>query len=127
MLSAAIAADVLSLSPRIARCGQSAPSCKRLRSTSRLHLALQFVQKAPIGGFGDDLLRARFDQPDLMQPQRVKSKAILSVIFAPFVVAVFAESLQRVFVLISEAITDNAPGCAFPIGGAQIGGFQDGA
>src|SRR6266849_321453 len=63
---------------------------------SRLQLALELVQEAPIGAVGDDLLRARLDHAGFMQPQRVEAHGVLGVIFAPFVVAVFAESLQRV-------------------------------
>src|ERR1700746_173865 len=39
---------------------------------SRLQLAFELVQKAPIRAVGDDLVRARLDQARLVQPQRVK-------------------------------------------------------
>src|SRR5262249_25565113 len=65
---------------------------------SRLQLALELVQKAPIGVFGDDLLRSRFDEADFAQPQRIEADCVLGVVFAPLVVRNIAQCLERVVV-----------------------------
>src|SRR5690349_18301151 len=57
---------------------------------SRLQLAFDFVQETPICTFGDDFLWGRFDQPGLMQPQRVETQRVLGVVVAPLVVEIFA-------------------------------------
>src|SRR5215472_10192382 len=48
---------------------------------SCLQLALNLVQEAPIRSVGDDLLRARFDEPHFVQAKRVISEGILGAIF----------------------------------------------
>ena len=65
---------------------------------SRLQLALELVQKAPIGVFGDDLLWSRFDEPHFVQPQSVKPDRVLGIVFPPFVVWNVAQRLKSVVV-----------------------------
>src|SRR5690349_14973334 len=60
--------------------GGDRPAC------SCLQLALQFVEKAPIGVLGDDILRNRFDPADFMQAQRIVTDRVLGIVFPPFVV-----------------------------------------
>src|SRR5215469_5950533 len=49
--------------------------------SSRLQLAFDLVEKAPIGAVGDDLLRARFYETRLAHAQRVEPQRILGVVF----------------------------------------------
>src|SRR5215813_2157208 len=93
---------------------------------SRLQLALELVEEAPVGAVGDDLLWARFDQTDLVQPQRVEAHGVLGVVLAPLVVGQFAQSLQRIVVPRGEAAIDNLPRDALRLGGAEIRRFEDG-
>src|ERR1700730_1181124 len=65
---------------------------------SRLQLAFELVQKAPVGAVGDDLLRARFDEAGFVQAQGVETDRVLGVVLPPFVVRQPAESLQRIIV-----------------------------
>src|SRR6516162_8419678 len=109
------------------RCSPFAPENRVSARCSCLQLALELVEKAPIGVFGDDLLRARFDETHLVQAQRVKPQRVLRIILAPFVVAVFAQRLQGIFITIGEASRDDAPGRALPIGRTEIGRLQHGA
>src|SRR6266478_6416619 len=69
-----------------------------LSERSRLHLAFELVQEAPIGALGDDLLRARLDEARFVQTQGIESDRVLGVVFPPFVVRQPAERLQRVIV-----------------------------
>src|SRR6516162_2427369 len=57
---------------------------------SRLQLAFDLVQKAPISAVGNDLLRARPYKADIMHAQRIESYGILGVVFSPFVVGKLA-------------------------------------
>src|SRR5215472_86356 len=91
----------------------------------RLQLAFELVEKAPIGSIGDDLLRARFNETRLAHPQRVEPQRVLGVVFAPFVVGVVVQRLQRVVVTLGETAIDEPPRGARRIAGAQIGGLQD--
>src|ERR1700748_3683162 len=54
--------------------------------SSRLQLALEFVEKAPIRVLGDQGLRARPNQAYLVQPQCVETQRVLRVGFPPEVV-----------------------------------------
>ena len=58
-----------------------------------LQLALQFVQKAPIGVFGDELLWVGLDQTGLVQPQCIEAERVLGIQVAPNVVTDFAQRL----------------------------------
>src|SRR5689334_5497026 len=44
---------------------------------SRLHLALEFIEKAPVGVLGNELVRTRLDQAHLVQPQCVETQRVL--------------------------------------------------
>src|SRR5216110_571022 len=46
---------------------------------SSLQLLLQLVEEAPVGGLGDDLLRARLDHPGLVEAQGVKPDRVFGV------------------------------------------------
>src|SRR6516162_325739 len=60
---------------------------------SRLQLAFELVEEAPISALGDDLLRARFDEPRFAHTQSIKPHCILGVVFAPFVIGKLAQGL----------------------------------
>src|SRR6516165_2006632 len=53
---------------------------------SRLQLAFELVEKAPIGAVGDDLLRGGLDEPGVPHAQRVEPNRVLRVVFPPSVV-----------------------------------------
>src|SRR6516162_18741 len=53
---------------------------------SRLQLAFQLIEKAPIGAVGDDFLRGRLDEPGVTHAQRVEADCVLRVVFPPSVV-----------------------------------------
>src|SRR6516162_10149879 len=65
---------------------------------SRLQLAFQLVEEAPIRTLGDDLLRGGLDYAGLAQQQRKEAHGVLGVIIAPFVVDDVVHCLQRVIV-----------------------------
>src|SRR6516162_6149609 len=71
--------------------GSTSPASEILRS--RLQLAFDFVQKAPVGTLSDDLLRARLDEACVAEAQRVEPDRVLGVVFAPFV-TVFTRCLE---------------------------------
>ena len=52
-------------------------------SCSRLQLALEFVEEAPIGVFGEDLVRVRFDQTRFVKAQGIKPDRVLGVVVPP--------------------------------------------
>src|SRR5271165_2402527 len=58
-----------------------------------LQLAFELVEKAPIGAVGDDPLRYRFDEAEIMQSQRVEAQRVLWIVFAPFVIRDVAHCL----------------------------------
>src|SRR5712664_2519593 len=93
---------------------------------SRLQLAFELVQETPIGAVGDDLLRARFDQTDLAQAQRVEAHGVLGVVLPPFVVRQLAEGLQRIIVSLGEPALDEPPCGALRRRCAKIGSLEDG-
>src|SRR6516162_1736048 len=55
---------------------------------SRLQLAFELVQKPPVGAVGDDALGVTLDHAEFVQPQRVKTHAVLGIVFAPLAVRV---------------------------------------
>src|SRR6516164_3815217 len=91
-----------------------------LSSDSRLQLPLQLVQKAPIRALGNDLLRARLDDPDLMQAQRVEPQCVLVIVFEPFVVGHLVQCLQRVIIPRGEAAIDESSCSPRRLGHAEI-------
>src|SRR5215469_569238 len=103
----------------------SSPGMTDWSYCSRLELAFQLVQKAPIGALVNDLLRARFDHADFMQAQCVESEGVFVIVFAPFVVRQFTERLQRIIVSAGETAIDELPRGARRIAGADIGRLQD--
>src|SRR5438067_10507812 len=99
----------------------------RLRLTlqiSRLQLALQFIEEAPVGAPRDDSRRTRLDELDLVQPQCIEAKRVLRIVFAPFVVAVVPQGLQRILVTRRKAAIDELLRDARRVADAQIGRLQ---
>src|SRR6516162_8257816 len=99
----------------------------RLPLGSRLELASELVQKAPVGAVGDDLLRGRFHKARLVEPKSIKPDRILGIVLRPFVVAVFPERLQRIVVSSSDAAIDESPSRGLGFTGAKISRLEDGA
>jgi hypothetical protein len=62
---------------------------------SRLQLAFELVEKAPMGVFGDGLLRGRFEEAHVAQAQRVKADRVLWIVFPPSVVRDLTQRLQK--------------------------------
>src|SRR5215472_484061 len=90
-----------------------------------LQLAFELVEEAPIGAVGNDLLRARLDEAGFVHAQSVEPEGVLGVVFAPLVVWVVAQRLQRVIVALCETAVDELPRGSRRIASAQIGGLQD--
>src|SRR5262249_12504613 len=63
-----------------------------------LQLALEFVEEAPVGVFGDHVLRGRLDETRLAHAQSIKANSILGVVLPPFVVGNILKRLRRVVV-----------------------------
>src|SRR6266540_4792890 len=61
-----------------------------------LQLLLELVEKAPVGALGDDLLRAAFDHPRLMEAQGVEADRILRIVLPPAVVPDILHGLEGV-------------------------------
>src|SRR5215472_8598377 len=106
---------------------KTAVVCASSEASSSLQLAFDLVQKAPIGGVGDNLLRGRFDKARLVEPKSVKPDRILGIILPPFVVAVFPERLQRIVVSSSDAAIDEPPSRGLGFAGAGVRRHEDGA
>src|SRR5215831_11885307 len=85
------------ISTSIANGGKAGP-CASLRP----QLAFQFVEEAPIGVLGDDLLRRRLDQADFMEAQRIEAERFLGIVFPPSIVGNIVERLQRAVVVRGE-------------------------
>src|SRR5437764_15384737 len=50
------------------------------RPGSRLQLAFQLIEEAPVGAVGEDLFRTGFDQTGLVQSQRVEAQRVLGIV-----------------------------------------------
>src|SRR5262252_818001 len=92
-----------------------------LASRSRLQLAFELVEEAPIRALGDDLVGARLDQTGLMQTERIEPQRVFGVVFAPLLVRDVTQGLQSVIVVFGEATADDPPRRAVRLGGAEIG------
>ena len=75
---------------------------------SRLQLALQLLEEAPVGAVGDDLVRVRFDHPDLVHAQCVEPKRVLGIELPPPVVPYVGQRLLQ------QIGTTRAPGLSCP-------------
>src|SRR5437868_11755474 len=84
-----------------------------------LQLALYFVEKAPIGAVGDDLIGRRLDHAGLVQPQRIKPHGVSAVIVAPFAVRDLAHRAQGVVVIVVGLAVEHAAGRPLRIAGAD--------
>ena len=91
---------------------------------SRLHLALELVENAPIGVLGNERLRAGLDQPSFIQAQRVEANRILGIVIPPDVIASLVQHLLGIVVTRGDPTIDPQVGCAVRIRGAQIQGFK---
>src|SRR3954451_11720104 len=94
---------------------------------SRLHLALELIEKAPVGVPGNELLRVGLDQSGFRHAQCIEAERVLGIIVAPNVVPDLAQRLQRIIVARCEPLIDQQLRHARGLGGAQISGFQYGA
>src|SRR3984893_4478617 len=92
---------------------------------SRLQLAFELVQKAPIRAVGDYLLRGRLDEAHLVEPQGIKADGVLGVVLTPFVVRVFAQRAQGIVVARSETAIDKPSRGERRIGGAEVGSLEN--
>src|SRR5215471_16707358 len=84
------------------------------------------IAAVPIRSVGDDLLRARFDEPHFVQAKRVISEGILGAIFVPFTIGELAQRLQRIVIASGKAAIDEPPRDACGFSGAELVGFEDG-
>ena len=65
---------------------------------SCLQFPFQFVEEAPVGALGDDLLWARLDEARLVHAQGVEADRVRSVIISPSVVRDLVKRLERVVI-----------------------------
>src|SRR5215472_6914809 len=94
---------------------------------SYLQFPFQFVEEAPVGALGDDLLWARLDEARLVHAQGVEADRVRSVIISPSVVRDLVKRLERVVVSRSEAPIDDPLRDASRLAGAEIRRLEDGA
>src|SRR6516165_2294617 len=106
---------------------ETAVVCTSSEASSRLQLALELVQEAPVCAVADDLLRGRFDKARLVEAKSIKPDRILGIVLPPFVVAVFPERLQRIVVSSSGAAIDEPPSRGLGFAGADVRRLEDGA
>src|SRR5262249_10488502 len=88
-------------------------------ASSRLQLALELVQEAPIGRFCDQLVRCRLDHADFAQAQRVEAKRVRGIVLAPLVVRDFLQRLQCVVVASGKTTIDHSSRGSRRIGDAK--------
>ena len=81
---------------------------------SRLQLAFELIEEAPVGALGDDLLRGRANHARLVEPQRIEPDRVLRVELAPSIVAQVSQHLERVIVVLREAALDQLPSGTLP-------------
>src|SRR5208282_5594203 len=105
----------------------SSPGMTVWTECSRLQLAFELVEKAPVGALGDDLLRVGFDETQFMQPKGVVPDRVLGVVFPPFVVGDIAQRLQREVVASGETPVDQPLRDGGRVAGAEVRRLQDGA
>ena len=74
--------------------------------SSRLQLAFELVQEAPVRAVGDDLLGRRLDHPGLMHPKSIEADRVLGVVFPPFVIGDRTQCLEGIIVPRGEAAID---------------------
>jgi hypothetical protein len=75
---------------------------------SRLQLAFELVEEAPIRVVGDDLLWARLYHPYFVQSKRIEPNRVLGIVLAPFVVRDLVQRLQRIIIPGSKTAIDDA-------------------
>src|SRR6516165_2037736 len=94
------------------------PSC--------LQLALELVQKAPIGVFGDEFVGQRPDHARFVQPQRIIAKRVLGIVFPPLVVSHFLQGREGKVVAVGKPAIDDRSRGQLRIGHAEIGSLEKG-
>src|SRR3954464_1620971 len=87
---------------------------------SRLHLALELIEKAPVRVLGNELLRVGLDQPGFLHAQRVKPERVIGIIVAPDVVPDLAQRLQRIIIARRVSSIDEQLRRALGLGYAEI-------
>src|SRR6516162_2149913 len=88
-------------------------------------LAFDLVEEAPIRVLSDELLRARADQPRLVQPQCIEDERILRIKIAPNVVADLVQCLKRIVIALRVSLIDEQLRSAAGLRRAEIGGLED--
>src|SRR4029077_13471950 len=79
---------------KVARMPGSSPGMTNWNWHSRLQVAFELVQEAPIRALGDDLLWARLYEAHIAHAQGVEPQRILGVVLAPFVIWKLADRLK---------------------------------
>ena len=87
---------------------------------SRLQLAFELVEEAPIRAAGDNPLGRRLDHADFVQPKRIKADRVLGVVVAPFVVRDLVQRLQCIIIARGEPAIDEASRGAARFGSAEV-------
>src|SRR5213596_3826718 len=90
---------------------------------SSLQLLLQLVEEAPVGGLGDDLLRARLDHPGLVEAQGVKPDRVFGVVVPPRGVRYLLHRLEGVGVVVP--FVGHQPSGPVGLNGTEVGRLQD--
>src|SRR3954469_25168407 len=105
----------------------SPSSCRspRLASTSGLELALELVQKPPVGTLHDDLLRCRFDHADFVQPQGVKPQRVRWIKTPPLIVRKAAQDLETHLIALLVSFACQKPRSPLRLLCADVRGLQD--
>src|SRR6266478_4368015 len=96
-----------------------------LSERSRLQLAFELVQEAPIGALGDDLLRARFDEARFTHAQCIEADRVLGIVVAPFVIRNTGQGLESVVITRGEPAIDEPLRGARRFTGAELRGLED--
>src|SRR6266404_4450714 len=106
--------------------GSAASASRRLPvyCSSRLQLAFELVQEAPIRAVGDDLLRARFDHTSVAHAQCIEADRVLGVVVAPFLIRNAAQRLEGIVIPRSEPAIDEPLRGPRRFAGAEFGGLE---
>src|SRR5882724_3439533 len=92
---------------------------------SGLQLALELVEKAPVGESGNDLVRGRLDHADFVEPKRKEPDGVFGVVVPPKAVPRAAQGHKRT--LVREAVFDHSLRCPLRLLMADVGRPEDGA
>src|SRR6516165_7008890 len=115
--------------------GDESSSCTRaltflqiagITSGSRLQLAFELVEEAPIRAVGNNLVGARLDHTSFVQPQRIEPKCIFGIVLAPFVVRNAPQRPESIIIPAREAAIDESPRDPRGVGDTEVGCFEHG-